>query len=74
MLTRVFFWIWNLFFWRVSQRSEGKRKGFRRKFIGIDKETEYLDLSIKRYEDLKKDIKRKGRQDSLKAWETNGKG
>ncbi len=44
-----------------------------RKFIGIDKETEYLDLSIKRFEDLKKEMKIKGRQNSLKAWETNGK-
>ena len=44
-----------------------------RKFIGIDKEKEYLDLSIQRFEDLKKDIEKKGRQKSLKSWETNGK-
>jgi len=44
-----------------------------RKFIGIDKEKEYLDLSIQRFEDLKKDIEEKGKQKSLKLWETNGK-
>ena len=41
--------------------------------ILIDKEKEYLDLSIKRFEDLKKDIEEKGKQKSLKMWETNGK-
>lgn len=45
-----------------------------RKFIGIDTETEYLDLSIKRFEDLEKDIKRKGMQKSLKQWENNNGG
>lgn len=32
---------------------------YRRKFIGIDTEKEYLDLSIKRFENLKKNIKSK---------------
>lgn len=30
-----------------------------RSFIGIDTEKEYLDLSIKRFEELKKNLKRK---------------
>ena len=33
-----------------------------RKFIGIDKEKEYLDLSIKRFEDLIKKIERKNKE------------
>jgi len=44
----------------VSQRSEVKRKIL-------------LDLSIKRFEDLKNDIEKKGKQKSLKSWEKNGK-
>ena len=44
---------------------------FGRKFIGIDSEKEYLDLSIKRFEDLVENIRKKGRQKSLKQWETN---
>ena len=44
-----------------------------RKFIGIDKEKEYLDLSIQRYEDLVKYLKRKEDQKSLKDWVSNGK-
>jgi len=30
-----------------------------RKFVGIDNEKEYLDLSIKRFEELKKNLKNK---------------
>jgi site-specific DNA-methyltransferase (adenine-specific) len=31
-----------------------------RKFIGIDQNKEYLDLSIKRFEELQKNMKNKG--------------
>ncbi len=36
-----------------------------RNFIGIDSEKEYLDLSIKRFEELKRNIEKKGRQQYL---------
>lgn len=44
-----------------------------RKFIGIDNKKEYLDLSIQRYEDLVKYMKKKEDQKSLKNWVSNGK-
>jgi site-specific DNA-methyltransferase (adenine-specific) len=36
-----------------------------RSFIGVDSEKKYLDLSIKRFEELTKNLKRKGRQGAL---------
>jgi len=39
---------------------------YSRDYIGIDTEKEYLDLSIKRFEDLKKNKKWKKEMDRIK--------
>lgn len=36
-----------------------------RSYIRIDTEEEYLELSIKRFEELRKNLKRRGRQKNL---------
>jgi DNA modification methylase len=40
-----------------------------RKFIGIDTEPKYLDLSIKRFAELAKNMERKRMHKSLDNWE-----
>ncbi len=39
-----------------------------RKFIGIDTEPKYLDLSIKRFTELAKNMERKKGQKNLEGW------
>lgn len=43
-----------------------------RKFIGVDLESKYLDLSIKRFENLIRNMVKTRSQRSLKIWENDG--